>query len=639
MDAKNMRIEDSLAETGFTLRQRFFIECWGSMAHKESTDTDRVGFNNILNAIEEIFSLWELEPKFCTADRMRRAAEELLDAINNDLTLSHQSFKGIPLQINDILTHKNAWSDSSRNPIDKQSGLMQSLFTDLRFELIKHYVTLSAQMLKYEIDLTTVPQLSDYEKISSLSGNLMSFLLTRGMPLSECFILYSRFLNSTKIEKFDDRFDSWLKRISKKEISYNVIFIAENEKLQEMLDKNNGRLIFNNCSYTSIRNGNVIPSSDITSQAIRVAQINRVPCFNKKDGILLSIKVDAISELSARVKAGFILSASSNVVQYFLGYGEIKFSPAFMVLPETGGTIFNRDFKNEILTNTDRLTVDEFMQFMNSISNLYLNASTASVSKMSSAFHFLRNGLDSKIQEVRFTSFWSALEALTKGVPNKGMDHDEHVVYTTSFCMSLDYVVKQLYSLKGIAKYLDIKITNQFGYEVILSELKIVEIYEIIKISSNHLKIKNYLLEHPYADFMLEKFINLCKNPRLMGKKIERHTEKVERHIYRLYMLRNSLIHNAESSLYIDYLTANLEHYLRGTLNAMYYTFMAIPIVRSPEESFRRFLHFHIRIVKQLEPSYKLDANEKKAIEPKISKGEISPDDSLLCEWLRLHIN
>lgn len=44
-----MRIDIRLKRTGLNLRQIFFIECWGSLAHKESTDTDRVSFNNILN--------------------------------------------------------------------------------------------------------------------------------------------------------------------------------------------------------------------------------------------------------------------------------------------------------------------------------------------------------------------------------------------------------------------------------------------------------------------------------------------------------------------------------------------------------------------------------------------------------------
>ncbi|STZ75030.1 Uncharacterised protein [Klebsiella pneumoniae subsp. ozaenae] len=50
-----MRIDTRLKRTGLTPRQLFFIECWGSLAHKESIDTDRVSFNNILNAISEIF--------------------------------------------------------------------------------------------------------------------------------------------------------------------------------------------------------------------------------------------------------------------------------------------------------------------------------------------------------------------------------------------------------------------------------------------------------------------------------------------------------------------------------------------------------------------------------------------------------
>lgn len=38
-----MRIDVRLRRNGLSPRQLFFIECWGSLAHKESTDTDRQG--------------------------------------------------------------------------------------------------------------------------------------------------------------------------------------------------------------------------------------------------------------------------------------------------------------------------------------------------------------------------------------------------------------------------------------------------------------------------------------------------------------------------------------------------------------------------------------------------------------------
>jgi len=53
-----MRIYSELNRTGLTSRQICFIECWGSLSHEDSLDTDRVSFNNILNSINEIKYLY-----------------------------------------------------------------------------------------------------------------------------------------------------------------------------------------------------------------------------------------------------------------------------------------------------------------------------------------------------------------------------------------------------------------------------------------------------------------------------------------------------------------------------------------------------------------------------------------------------
>ncbi|HGW5369696.1 hypothetical protein JJQ32_05810 [Enterobacter hormaechei] len=110
-----------------------------------------------------------------------------------------------------------------------------------------------------------------------------------------------------------------------------------------------------------------------------------------------------------------------------------------------------------------------------------------------------------------------------------------------------------------------------------------------------------------------------------MGEKINAHVEKVTLHIHRLYMVRNSIVHNAESNPHISLLTANLEHYLRATINAMYYTAAHIPSVTSPEEIFTRCIYMFKNIQNSLLP-------------PEV-KGKATPDgsDESLIKWLELH--
>ena len=98
-------------------------------------------------------------------------------------------------------------------------------------------------------------------------------------------------------------------------------------------------------------------------------------------------------------------------------------------------------------------------------------------------------------------------------------------------------------------------------------------------------------------------------------------------------------MHNAESHTDIDILTANLEHYLRGAINAMFYTASALPRVRSAEEAFVRYHFMYDNLVKELEPTFGVTkTNEIATIENQIQNGGIIPSDAKVIEWLKLHV-
>ncbi|HCD6066920.1 TPA: hypothetical protein ACIJT4_005439 [Klebsiella oxytoca] len=608
-----MRIDVRLRRNGLSPRQLFFIECWGSLAHKESTDTDRVGFNNILNAINELLSLFPQGNKFKGQDKRKRAAQELLELLKEDVVLSDGRFESIPDQLKNMLDIKNAWSDKERSPVEKNQGLMESLFTQLKLTLEKHYLPASLERLEAELGRGDVPSDSDYACITSLCNNIMSFLLTLGMPLTECSLLYSRILMNYK-QPFDVRFKSWAEKVNVRAQRYIVSIIMENEKLHDMLQQAGKHILFNGCRYFHFTSDKGVPSARV------------------------EIEVQAVSVLAAKVKADFVLKDSLDVVAYMLGRGQINIHSAFQVRDEAGNETNIPGFSNEILTNSDRLTMSEFGHFMSAITGLFTKASPESARKVSSAFHFLRNGLINKTtQENQFTSFWSALEALTLDVSSRQLDHDEHVVFTTPPCMGLDYVVKQLISLRGIARQLKLELPLLDGRRVRPGESDLDDIYTYLKDSEFTRQFGNALSNYPYASYMLRKFTALCVQPRELGKKIIRHAEKVELHIYRLYILRNAIVHNAESNPYIQFLTVNLEHYLRGTINAMFYTASMLPVIRSPEEAFQRYLHMYEILVNELEPTFGIPPGEHRSVESLIGQNKITPADSKLKAWLKLH--
>ncbi|EKN3395734.1 hypothetical protein ACQIBV_004704 [Yersinia enterocolitica] len=608
-----MRIDTRLNRQGLSDRQLFFIECWGSQCHRESIDTDRVSFNNVLNALQELMFLYKFDAKFNAVDKRKRATTELFELLETDVVLQSDKFQSIPQQLFALLKDKSVIGDSGRSPVENKSKLMESLFRQLIDCLQQEYVPELLVLLQAELDKAEPPSDEEYTAIAHLSNSLMSFLLTLGMPLAEFYLLYSRILLGKDKPEFSSRYSSWAEKLTSPISSYTVTLTIDNDKLHDLLIASTPPLIFNGCTfnpYTTIK-GKKTTSIDINTKAISV--------------------------LAARTKADHILMESLDVVAYILGNSHVTLQNAFKVVDEKGIITEIQNFENDILVNSDRLTINEFSSFINSLSTLYTNATSESVKKISSAFHFLRNGITSNSKESRFTSYWSAIESLTHGVSPESMSQDAHVIYSVVPCMGLDYVVKQLFALRGIIRFLKLGPFTDGQNPVDLENKNLGELYQHLKNENITQTLKTGLQNYPYAQFVLRKLIGLANDPAKMAEKIVLHSEKVTLHIHRLYILRNSIVHNAESSPHIDLLTANLEHYLRGTINAMFYTASMLPVVRSPEETFIRYQYLYETILKELEPTHGAKDNKKAAIRALIAQNTIIRSDNALIAWLKLH--
>jgi hypothetical protein len=68
----------------------------------------------------------------------------------------------------------------------------------------------------------------------------------------------------------------------------------------------------------------------------------------------------------------------------------------------------------------------------------------------------------------------------------------------------------------------------------------------------------------------------------------------------------------------------------------MFYTASMLPVIRSPEEAFQRYLHMYEILVNELEPTFGIPG-EHRSIESLIGQNKITPADSKLKAWLKLH--
>lgn len=608
-----MRIDTRLERQGLTPQQIFFIECWGNLSHKDSIDTDRVSFNNVLNALNEIKFLYSLGHKFSGAEKRSRAAEELLEHLEVDVVLQAPVFKNVVNEIKVLLGTREQLKDSGQSVIEKKIRLMESFFKQLENKLQINYIPIAVELTEDALSSVSSPTDTEYEKIANLCNSMISMLLTLGMPLSECYLIYQRTLLGRDGVDFNTRINSWKEKILSPIKKYIVKLTVENDRLYEMLIADSPPLIFNECKFMPF----------LTAKNRKATHIE--------------IVTNAISVLAARNMADALLMESLDVITYMLGKSVVNAHNAFTVILEDGSEVNIATFDNEINVNSDRLTISEFSHFIKCMSTLYTNASPESVKKISSAFHFMRSGVSNKSKESRFTSFWSALESLTLGVSQNELAHDEHVIYSVVPCMGLDYIVKQLFALRGMLRYLKGDIVDAQNNNIDFSTVDLGSLYDFLKDPAVVQQIDSSFAPYPYARFMFKKLSSLCRDHRTMADKLIKHSEKVTLHIHRLYILRNAIVHNAGSSPYIELLTANLEHYLRATINAMFYTVAILPHLQSPEEAFTRYKHMYESMLSALHPAWNVKANKKAGVNKQVDEGQIKTDDNILCTWLKLH--
>lgn len=98
-----MRIDRRLNRDVLTERQLYFTECWSNFCHKNSPDTDRVGYSNPLNTIRELLFLYEMEDRFSADKKRLRVATELLELLETDQVLRREAFEDIPAQLVSLL--------------------------------------------------------------------------------------------------------------------------------------------------------------------------------------------------------------------------------------------------------------------------------------------------------------------------------------------------------------------------------------------------------------------------------------------------------------------------------------------------------------------------------------------------------
>lgn len=166
-----MRLDTRIDRSGLEPQQLFFIECWSSLCCLQSIDSDRVTYNNVLNATEELLELYAHGDKFRAVDKRRHVIQELLDILRTDPCLKNDVYKQVTQQILSICgSDEKKLADPNTSPIEKKKALLCSLLNQLSGLVRAKYRDVSVEILRDSLLSGAIDSVEVLSKVYSVTN-------------------------------------------------------------------------------------------------------------------------------------------------------------------------------------------------------------------------------------------------------------------------------------------------------------------------------------------------------------------------------------------------------------------------------------------------------------------------------------
>ncbi|MDG3438059.1 hypothetical protein P5E63_19470 [Vibrio parahaemolyticus] len=605
-----MRIDKALPTDQLTTNQAFFKGCWFNMSHELSLDSDRASFVHPINGAQELLSLYDFGDNFGGPSKRITASMEFSEVIKNDPVLRSSKYRQITDKLTLLLSStKNNPSNPEHCAVNKQSDLVILLLKEFihltRSYLADAFLLLEAQ-LATEINENNKPSI--YSEILNLTNSVVGGLISNGMGLSEVSSFYRHILcRNLETTSFEQRYENLKAAATKEPEDFEITFKIDSKELAGILSNINDSFTFGLFTLSKVSESLLTANCTVLAQSYTTAGMKAYE--------LLGEVIDAVSYTQAR----------SNIVVR-------KQYTAKSILTQRVKTFsIQRAIPNPVYHFSD----NSFRHFCESIqSNSKQELSSFKHNKIAAAFRLLRIGMGATSLEAKFTSYWTALESLTRDVFPSHNGDDGKVIAAALPSISINYVSKRLKSF--VYAFNHIGLTefqideNDESTIFSLQDADILDMYKVLRDKNKATHIINKLNEHPFFQFKVQNFSQYCQSSVMMGARIESHEQKVKLQLHRIYRARNTIAHDAGKVDNLDLLCANLEHYLTSNLNSMIGLMSIKPTLESPKECFIQYSDMVKDIKLSLNPALKKKVEQREKEEQKLINENYHNDEKLL---------
>jgi hypothetical protein len=605
-----VRIDKALPTENLTINQAFFKGCWFNMSHELSLDSDRASFVHPINGAYELLSLIDFGGNFGGPSKRVAASLEFSEILEADPVLKSSKYALITEKLVSLLSvAKNNPSNPEHCSINKQSDLVTLLLKEF-IHLTKTYLEDAFSLLEEQlaIQVNENNRQSVFSEILSLTNSVVGGLISNGMGLNEISSFYRHILcRNLETTTFTHRYENLRAAATKNPEDFEITFKVESKELASILSNINDSFTFGLFTLSKVTDNQLTAKCVVLAQSFITAGtkayellgevIDAVSYTQAKSNIIVRKQYTAKSILSQREKTFLIQRAVPNPVYHF----------------------------NE----------DSFRHFCSSIqSTSQQEISSFKHNKIAAAFRLLRIGMGAASLEAKFTSYWTALESLTRDVFPSHNGDDGKVIAAALPSISINYVSKRLKSF--IYAFNHISLTefqvneDDENTAFSLQGADIIDMYKVLRDENKANHILTKLNAHPFFQFKLLSFSQCCQSSIKMGASIESHEQKVKLQLHRIYRARNSIAHDAGKVDNLDLLCANLEHYLTSNLNSMIGLMSIKPTLESPKECFIQYADMVKDIKFSLNPALKKKIDKRSAEQENLRRENYHDDEKLL---------
>lgn len=600
---RDKRLPALTQKLGLTETQVFFLNCWFNLVHESSLDSYRVRVMNPESILREFLKMYE--PHADEGDR-KRVAEEAVEILR-----AHPIFERKEYEI--VSTGAGLLSEALKGKAEKTGEKQESegkgqLFVKNSI-LIKSYVSEVVEMLRAHFvadcfawlaeifnreaqGLLTVQQKHDlYPLMRRVTRDLVSAALDSGSSLESLFQHYRGLLKQEATPEdaaqegdpgnllaptysFMDRFTILKAHLIAEPQNHKLVFVLNGVSRPQHYPNRIDDLAFSPIPPTPL---------STNSQELKFLQPNQNRLF-------VTTEVKARDGRSAGMTAYRRISEILDLVRFEYDKATIvQLRPNFLLQNSEQSRIL-LSIPRVIPNPDDELPPQRLEEFVAYLNRLVTREEMQPETKerIFSAFRLYRVGADADIFENKLINWWTGLEYLAKGGKSGGGPIGPSVEAALVPALSLAYLPKHLSAFRAILKDKGAKLMSAGGDEKVIGYMSITDLYLALRDQANRAVFEAICKDEPYLWLHLEEFIDSISTPQRLLSMIKAHEQRLCWQIQRIYRARCDVVHSARQVVNAGLLCANLEFYLKATLNAMLMAFQGVATLKSPHEFFER---------------------------------------------------